>query len=191
MGPQRLEQRRYGTLPVSKQKKQESIEELKEMLSRSQAVILSDYRGLTAAQMNQLRNKLRPLDSRMLVAKNTLVLKSLEELGLPQPAQLLQGPTALTMIFGDMGQPVRAILDFAKETEFFRTKGGLMGAHLMSVPEVLMLPQLPATDALRAQALGTVVSPMTGLVGVLDSALRGLLYALGSRADQLGEPSQA
>jgi large subunit ribosomal protein L10 len=176
-------------LPINKQKKQETMEELKEMLSRSQAVILSDYRGLTAAQMNQLRNKLRPLDSRMLVAKNTLVLKSLQELGLPQPLELLQGPTALSMIFGETSQPVRAILDFSRETELFKTKGGLMGDHLMSVQEVQILPQLPAQDVLRSQALGSVVSPATGFVGVLESAIRGLLYALGSRADQLGEPS--
>lgn len=176
-------------MAVTKQKKQQTIEELKEMLNRSHAVILSDYRGLTAAQMNHLRNKLRPLDSKLLVAKNTLVLKSLEELELPQPEALLQGPTALSMLFGDMGQPVRAILDFSRETEGFKVKGGLMGAHVMSVQEVQMLPQLPAPEVLRAQALGSVVSPMTGFVGVLESAIRGVLYALDFHADQLGQPS--
>jgi large subunit ribosomal protein L10 len=139
--------------------------------------------------MSQLRNKLRPMGSRMLVAKNTLVLKSLEQLGLPQPQDLLQGPTALSIVFGEMGQPVRAILDFARETEVFKVKGGLMGTRLISVPEVQMLPQLPAPEVLRAQALGGVVSPISGFVGVLDSAIRGLLYALNARADQLGQPS--
>lgn len=176
-------------MPVSKQKKQETIEELKEMLGRSQVVILSDYRGLTAGQMSQLRNKLRPLGSRMLVAKNTLVLKSLEELGLPQPKDLLQGPTALSIVFGEMNQPVRALLDFARETEVLKVKGGLMGARLMSEREVQMLPQLPPPAVLRAQALGGVVSPISGFVGVLDSAIRGLVYALGARAEQMGQPS--
>ncbi len=176
-------------MPVSKQKKQETIEELKEMLGRGQVTILSDYRGLTAAQMNQLRNKLRPMGSKMLVAKNTLVLKSLEQLGLPQPQDLLQGPTALSIVFGEMSQPVRAILDFSRETQGFKVKGGLMGARLISKQEVQMLPQLPAPEVLRAQALGGVVSPVTGFVGVLDSAIRGLLYALGGRAEQMGQPS--
>jgi large subunit ribosomal protein L10 len=176
-------------LPVSKQKRQETIEQLKEMLGRSQVVILSDYRGLTTVQMNQLRNKLRPLGSRMLVAKNTLVLKSLEELGLPQPQDLLQGPTALSMVFGEMSQSVRAILDFSKETELFKVKGGLLGAHLMSSQEVQILPQLPAPEVLRAQALGSVVSPIAGFVGVLESAIRGVLYALAAHAEQLGQPS--
>ena len=176
-------------MPVSKQKKQETIEELKEMLGRSKAVILSDYRGLSAKQMSQLRNKLRPFGGRMLVAKNTLVLKSLEELGLPQPEDLLQGPTALSMIFGELNEPVRALLDFARETDVLKIKGGLMGAHLMSVQEVQMLPQLPAPEVLRAQALGAMVSPIAGFVGVLDGAVRGLLYVLNAHAEQMGQPS--
>jgi len=176
-------------LPASKQKKQETIEELKEILGRSKAVILSDYRGLTAQQMSQLRNKLRPLGSRTLVAKNTLVLKSLAELGLPQPEDLLQGPTALSVVYGELNQPVRALLDFARETGALKVKGGLMGAHLMSIQEIQMLPQLPGQETLRAQALGGVVSPISGFVGVLDGMVRGLLYALNARAEKMGQPS--
>lgn len=176
-------------MPVSKQKKQETVEELKEMLGRGKAVILANYRGLTAQQLSQLRNRLRPLDSKMVVAKNTLVLKSLEELGLPQPEDLLQGPTALSIVFGELNQPVRALLDFGRETEALQVKGGLMGSHLMSVAEVMMLPQLPAEEVLRAQALGGVASPLAGFIGVLDGAARGVLYALQARAEQLGQPS--
>ena len=176
-------------MPVSKQKKQETIEELKEMLSRSQVVIVSDYRGLTAARMSQLRNKLRPLNSKVLVAKNTLVLKSLEELGLPQPEELLQGPTALSIIFGEMAQPVRAVLDFTREADVFKVRGGIMGDRVVSLREVQMLPQLPAAEVLRAQALGGVVSPISGFIGVLDGAIRGLLYVLNARAEQMGQPS--
>jgi len=174
-------------LPVSKQKKQETIEGLKEMLGRSKAVILADYRGLTAQQLSQLRNKLRPLGGQMLVAKNTLVLKSLEELGLPQPENLLQGPTALGLIFAEMNQPVRALLDFCREADALKVKGGLMGNYVMSVPEVQMLPHLPSQDVLRAQALGNVASPVSSFVGVLDGVVRGLLYVLSARADQMGE----
>ena len=176
-------------MPVSKQKKQETIEELKEMLGRSHVVVLSEYRGLKAAQLSQLRSKLRPMNGKMLVAKNTLVLKGLGELGLPQPEDLLQGPTALSLVFGEMGQPVRAVLDFARENEFFKVKGGIMGTRVITPKEVQMLPQLPSSDVLRAQALGGVVAPISGFVGVLDSAIRGLLYALDAHAEQLGQPS--
>jgi len=176
-------------LAVTKQKKQETIEELKEMLGRSHVVVLSEYRGMTAAQLSQLRNKLRPMNSKMLVAKNTLVLKSLEALGLPQPENLLQGSTALGMVFGDLAQPVRTMLDFTRESEFFKVKGGMMGSRVITTKEVQMLPHLPSAEVLRAQALGGVVAPVSGFIGVLDGAIRGLLYALDAHAEQLGKPS--
>jgi large subunit ribosomal protein L10 len=177
-------------LPVTKEKKHETVEQLKELITRSQVVILSDYRGLGAQKMAQLRNKLRPLDSKVTVAKNTLVLRSLEELGLPQPEDTLQGPTAVSFCFGDLGAPVRAMLEFAREAEFLKVKGGLMGSYVMSVDQVMSLPYLPATDAVKAMALGSIQSPASSFVGVLDGALRGLLYVLDAHAEQLG-PAEA
>lgn len=174
-------------MPVTREKKHETIEQLRELISRSKVVIVSDYRGLTAGQLSQLRNKLRPLGSRMMVAKNTLVLRSLADLGMPQPEDLLQGPTVLSFVFGDLGQPVRAILDFARETEFLKVKGGLMGSLVIGAGDVAMLPTLPSEQTLRAEALGALTAPVSGLVGVLDSALRGLLYVLDARAEQLGQ----
>ena len=175
-------------MPVSKDKKQETIQELKDLLTRSNVVIVGEYRGLTAAQLSQLRNKLRPHNSRFLVTKNTLVLKTLEEMGSFQPEDILQGPSALGVVFGDMAQPVRTMLDFARENEAFKIRGGWMGDRLISKGDVQMLPSLPATEVLRAQAVGSVVSPVSSFVGVLDGALRGLIYVLQARAEQL-EPA--
>jgi len=174
-------------LAISKEKKQQRVAELKEMLTQSKAVIFSDYRGLTATQMAELRNKLRPLNSKLLVAKNTLVLRSLEELGLPQPVELLQGPTALSFCFGDFGPPVRTLMEFARGTEILSVKGGLLGTRVMDVRDVQVLTELPALEVLRAQALGSLQSPIGGFVSLLDSALRGLLCALTARAEQLGQ----
>jgi large subunit ribosomal protein L10 len=176
-------------LAISKQRKQESVAELKEMLSRSKAVILSDYRGLTAAQMASVRNRLRPLDSKFLVAKNTLLARSLEEVGLPASEELLQGPTAISFCFADFREPVRAILDVAKETDILSVKGGLLGSYILNAEAVRSLPTLPSPDALRAQALGGLQAPVSGFVGVLDSALRSLVYVFGARAEQMGEPA--
>lgn len=176
-------------MAISKQRKQESVAELKEMLSRSKAVILSDYRGLTAAQMATVRNKLRPLDGKFLVAKNTLLARSLEEVGLPVPEDLLLGPTAVGFCFADFREPVRAMLDLARETNVLKVKGGLLGNQLINAETVRSLPTLPSPETLRAQALGGLQSPVSGFVGVLDSALRSLMYVLSARAEQLGEPA--
>jgi large subunit ribosomal protein L10 len=174
-------------LAISKEKKEQVVAELKELLAASKVTVISDYRGLTAAQMAELRNKLRPLDSRFLVAKNTLILRSLEELGLPQPKELLQGPTALACCFDDLSQPLQALIEFGKETELLSVKGGLLGARVLEPGQVQTLSALPGLEAVQAQALAGLQSPMSTLVGLLDSALRGLLYVFDARAEQMGE----
>jgi large subunit ribosomal protein L10 len=174
-------------LAISKEKKQQVVAELKEMLERSNVVVLSDYRGLTAGQMAELRNKLRPLDSRFMVAKNTLILRSLQELGLPDLEGLLQGPTALSFLFGEFGQPLQELRQFAKETESLRIKGGLQGERVLDAQQIHTLAELPAIGVLQAQTLASVQSPVSGFVGLLDGAIRGVLYALSARAQQMGE----
>lgn len=174
-------------LAISKEKKQQVVAELKEMLTGSKAVIISDYRGLTASQMAELRNKLRPFESRFLVAKNTLILRSLQEVGLPTPEEMLRGPTALSFCFGDLRQTLQVMQEFAKETELLRIKGGLLGERVMNVKDVQVLAELPEMEVLQAQTLASVQSPISGFVGLLDGALRGLLYVLKARAEQMGE----
>jgi large subunit ribosomal protein L10 len=173
-------------LAITKQKKQESVAQLKDMLARSQAVFLSDYRGLTASQMATVRGRMRPFDSKFLVAKNTLVSRSLQEVGMPVPEDLLEGPTAIGFCFGDFREPARILRDIARETSILIIKGGLLGNSVLDPQAVLSLPELPSTETLRAQALGALQAPMSGFVGVLDSALRGLLYVFQARAEQMG-----
>ena len=174
-------------MAISKEKKQAIVTELKELLTSSKATVISDYRGLTATQMGGLRNLLRPLNSRFLVAKNTLVLRSLDEVGLPHPEEMLQGPTALGFCFDDVSQPLKALMEFARETDSLTIKGGLLGDRIIDATQVRTLSALPGIEALRAQTLSSLQSPASGFVGMLDAALRGLLYALDAQAQKLGE----
>ena len=174
-------------MAISKEKKQEIVAELKELLPESKAVVISDYRGLSAEQMAALRNKLRPVKGRFLVAKNSLVLRSLREVGLPEPTELLQGPSALGVCFEDISPPLKALMEFAKETELLTIKGGLMGDRVLSAEDVATLSDLPAPEVLQAQLLSGLQAPASGLVGVLDGVLRSLLYVLNARSEQLGE----
>lgn len=174
-------------MAISKEKKQQVVAELKEMLTRSNAVVMSDYRGLTAGQMAELRNRLRPFDSRFLVAKNRLILRSLEEVGLPKPEKILQGPTAMGFCFGDLGQALQEMANFGKETGLLKIKGGLLGDRILDVHQIQVLTDLPPQRVLHAQIVAGVQSPVSSLVGLLDGALRGLLYALDARAEQMGE----
>ncbi len=173
-------------MAVSKEKKQETIAELKEMIGNSKAMVFADYRGLTAGQLSNLRGRLRPLNAKFTVAKNTLVLKALEQQGWPQPEEILQGPTAIGVLFGGLSQPLKTIRDFAREAEAFSVKGGMLGNSVLSAADVQTLGELPDVETLRAHTLGGLQAPMSSFVGVLDAALRGVLYVLDARAEQLG-----
>ena len=178
-------------MALSKEKKQQQVVQLKELVTRSKAVIITDYRGLAAGQMAELRNRLRPLNSQFMVAKNTMVSRSLQELGLPSADQFLKGPCGLGFCFADVGAPTRAMAEFGKETKLLKLKGGLLEDRVIDANQVNTLAQLPTHDVLLAQTLASIQSPVSHFVGLLDGALRGVLGVFDARAEQLGEASVA
>lgn len=173
-------------MAISKEKKVEQVTELKKALPESEVMIMADYRGLTAQQMADLRNRLRPLHTQFLVIKNTLIARSLEDLGRQPPSEYLEGPTAIGLVPADnIAEATRIMMQFAAENEALKIKGGLAGNRAFSAAEVGTLATLPAPDVIKGQALAGVQSPISGFLGVLDSAVRGILYAMNARVEQL------
>jgi large subunit ribosomal protein L10 len=177
--------RRWVDLAISKEKKQELVKSYVEEFSRSQAAILTDYRGLSVAELNRLRNKMREAGSGYHVVKNRLVKLALREAGLPVPEELLQGPTAIGYCYEDVIAPAKVLTEYTKESKMLAIKGGILGDRVIDVEAISSLADLPPRDVLLAQLLSGVQSPMAGLVNVLSGTLRGLVTVLKARADQL------
>jgi large subunit ribosomal protein L10 len=177
--------RRWINLAISKEKKQELVKNYVEEFSRSQAAILTDYRGLSVAEINRLRNKMREAGSGYHVVKNRLVKLALREAGLPVPEELLQGPTAIGYCYEDVIAPAKVLTEYTKESKMLTIKGGILGDRVIDVEAISSLADLPPRDVLLAQLLSGVQSPMAGLVNVLSGTLRGLVTVLKARADQL------
>ena len=172
-------------MAISKEKKQELVKSYVEEFSRSQAAILTDYRGLSVAELNRLRNKMREAGSGYHVVKNRLVKLALREAGLPVPEELLQGPTAIGYCYEDVIAPAKVLTEYTKESKMLTIKGGILGDRVIDVEAISSLADLPSRDVLLAQLLSGVQSPVAGLVNVLSGTLRGLVTALKARADQL------
>jgi large subunit ribosomal protein L10 len=172
-------------LAISKEKKQELVKSYTEEFSRSQAAILTDYRGLPVTELNRLRNKMREAESGYHVVKNRLVKLALREAGLPVPEELLQGPTAIGFCYEDVVAPAKVLTDYAKESKVLTIKGGILGERVIDVQDISALADLPPRDVLLAQLLSNIQSPMTGLINVLNGTLRSLVTVLKARADQL------
>jgi len=176
-------------LAISRKRKEELIAEYAQEFSRSNAIILSDYRGLRATDINRLRNEMRKVGSGYHVTKNRLVKLALKEAGLPPLESLLDGPTAIGFCYQEVPPAAKVLVDFADEFDTFSVKGGLLGGKFVSAERIVALAKLPSREVLLAQALAGMEAPLSGLVGVLSGVLRGLLNVFKARADQLGSAS--
>lgn len=175
-------------MAITRKKKGVMVDGYVERLRRSQAVIVAEYRGLTVKQFEGLRRDLRGCESEMVVTKNTLVARALTEVGMAAPESLLKGPIAVTFCFGDLAAPAKALNKWAKDTKVLTVRGGIIGQSAFDVAGVQALTELPSRDQLRAQVVGTLQSPLAGLVNVLSGPVRSFLNVLNARIGQL-EPA--
>jgi large subunit ribosomal protein L10 len=176
-------------LAITREKKETIVNEYVEKMRRSQAVIVSEYRGLTTKQLQNLRRDLRAAQSELAVSKNTLAARALTEVGLPAPDELLTGPVALTFCYDEVAAPAKVMTKFAKDSKVLVLRGGLMGQSVFNESGVQALTELPSKEQLRGQVVGTLQSPMSGLVNVLAGTMRGFLNVLNARSAQLESPS--
>lgn len=172
-------------MAISREKKEKIVSDLVEEFSRSQALIMTDYRGLNVGEMRTLRNRLREESCGYHVVKNSLVKLAMEKVGLPFEETLFAGPTAIGFCYEDAVTPAKALVDYAQESQTLSIRGGLIGNQVMSEGEVISLSQLPSRDELLAQAIAQLQAPLVGLMNVLSDSLRALIYLLQARAEQM------
>jgi len=177
-------------LPVTRERKEELVAALAQDLSKSQAVIITDYRGLPTAELASLRNQLRGMKSGLHVTKNTLLALALKRANLPVPEDLLEGPSAVAFCHGDIAGPAKAINDFLRDKEI-KVKGAIMSGNVLRGAEAAALASLPSREQLFGRLLGTINAPGTQAAGVVAAGIRQVLYALKSRVEQLEKQGAA
>ena len=169
----------------SKEKKAQVVDSVAEMLSRSSIVLVTDYRGLTVAEMTRLRRRLRGQGMDYRVIKNTLAALAAQQVERPALEELLVGPTAIAFSYGDVIPTVKSMLDYVKTSKStLRIKGGLLGTRVLSTAELSALATMPPKEVLVARMLGNLQAPLYGLMYVLSANLRGLVTVLQARIQQ-------
>ncbi|MFN3928568.1 MAG: 50S ribosomal protein L10 [Thermoflexus sp.] len=177
-------------MPFTRAEKDEMIAQYRELLSRSQALILTDYQGLDAQGMYQLRRKIQKSGGAFRVTKNTLLRIALQQAGWVVPEDLLQGPTAAAFCLEDPPAVAKALLEFAEESKILKIKGGLLDGRRLRPEDVKALSELPPRPVVLGQVLGAIQAPAAQLAGVLTAVLQQVVGVLQARADQLKETSQ-
>jgi large subunit ribosomal protein L10 len=167
-------------------KKAAEVQEITELLKDSPLAILTDYRGLSVADLQNLRRQLRQHQANIRVVKNTLTAIAAEQAGVSSIQPLLEGPTALVTTAEDVVSPSKVVNDFVRTSRILQIKGALLEGQLIPAAEIENLASLPPREVLLARVVGGLQSPMYGLVGVLAGTIRQLGYVLNARAEQLG-----
>ncbi len=164
---------------VTLAKKQERVVDLKDQLSRAQLAVVSDYRGLTVKDMNDLRRRVQAAGGDYTVAKNTLIRRALSETDGAQIDSMLKGPTALVVGYEDPVGPVKALMDFLKETKKeMDIRGGILEGKAVSNAELQQIATLPSREEMVAKLMGSMQSPAQGVAITLSGVARNLAYVL-------------
>lgn len=168
-------------MAINRAAKEQAVSALEADLARISLAVLTDYRGLTVNEIEELRQLLREEGMTYRVTKNTLLriaLKSNPALAAVDPTSFT-GPMALAFGFGDEVAPARVIFQFAKTHEALEIVGAITSdGKLLSVAEVKALATLPSRDQLLGQLVGTIAAPLTSFVGVLAANVRSIVLVL-------------
>ena len=173
---------------MPKEKKVRIINELQEVFTESSVGILTDYRGLSTAEITELRHTLRDSEIKYRVVKNTLARFAAERAGKNELANLLQGPVAIAFSYGDMTEPARILTEHIRTSKTsLSIKGGFLSDRALTSSDVETLATLPSKEILLGKVLGGMQSPVVTLISCLASPIRGVVGVLQARMKQLEE----
>jgi large subunit ribosomal protein L10 len=163
--------------------KRDVVAELREQLSHSRTLIVSEYRGLTVKEIAEIRRSLRRQDVTYRVVKNRLMrIAAAESLGSALDS-LLVGPTAIA--FGnDESATAKAVIDAMRPYKQVRITGALLGERPIDGDGVVRLAALPSRDTLLAQLAGALAAPLATTSGLFDAPLRDVVGLVAALADQ-------
>ncbi|GGL21470.1 50S ribosomal protein L10 [Sphaerisporangium melleum] len=140
---------------MAKAEKATAVEELKDRFESSSAAVLTEYRGLTVAQLKELRVTLGG-NAKFAVAKNTLSKIAANQAGVSSLDDLFQGPTAIAFVTGDVVEAAKGLRDFAKANPLLVIKGGVVDGKSMNPAEIATLADLESREVLLAKLAGAL-----------------------------------
>jgi len=171
---------------LKKEKKEQIIDEVATNLSRCTIAIATDYRGLSAKEMVQLRRRLTELGIEYRVVKNTLTRFAAERAGKKQLEALLAGPVAIAFGYDDAVKPAQVLREHIRSSgSVLQIKGGVLGDKLLTAEDISALATLPSREVLVARLVGQLQAPLQILHDVLSAPLCGLLNVMQARIKQV------
>ncbi|EMT50349.1 MULTISPECIES: 50S ribosomal protein L10 [Brevibacillus] len=145
---------------VIREEKVQAVNEIATKLRNSQTTVVADYRGLTVAQVTELRRQLREAGIEFVVLKNTLTRLATAKENLTELDQYLTGPNAIAFSTEDVIAPAKIIAEFAKKNEKLEIKGGVIEGKVVGADEIKALAALPSREGLLSMLLSVLQAPV-------------------------------
>lgn len=149
-----------------------------EAFDKSKIVAFVNFQGMKVADLTDLRRTVRKAGGTMQVVKKTLINRALKEKGIDLSVEDFKGEIAAVFGFNDEIEVVKIVDEFAKSKQLPEFRGGVMGVAVLSEAEIKTLAALPSREELLAKLVGSIYSPVRGIVQVLGGNMRALVYAL-------------
>jgi large subunit ribosomal protein L10 len=169
---------------VPRPEKTAVVDEIRTKLTDADAAVLTEYRGLTVAQLAELRGALRPAGTEYKVFKISLARRAVESAGLDELMPMLEGPVAIAFVHGDAVVAAKALRDFGRINPALILKGGLLGPRVLSASEVESLAEIQPRDVLLARLAGGFQAPLTKAAGLFQAFTRNFAYGVQAYVDQ-------
>ncbi len=170
--------------------KKRIAEELHGRFAKSKIVILTDYKGMNVAAINQLRKKLREEQVEYQVVKNTLLIRASEGTDVSLINDLFKGPSAIALSYEDPVAPAKVLTEFAKENKDLEIKAGVLNGKALDLDGIKSLASLPSRDILLGQVLSAMNGVTTGFVRALNDVPLRLLNVLQAIKDQKDQQTE-
>lgn len=163
---------------MPKAEKVQRVAELKERIEGSDALLLTEYRGLTVSDITELRRSLAEGGTKFSVVKNTLMRRAVNDAGVAELEPLLEGPSAVAFIDGDPVAAAKSVVDAAKKFPTLVLKGGFMDGKLLSADEAKALASLDSREVMLSKIAGLMKSEMTKAAALFVGAQSKFLSLL-------------
>ncbi|MFH0864464.1 MAG: 50S ribosomal protein L10 [Candidatus Gottesmanbacteria bacterium] len=174
---------------MKKQQKFATVEILKDKVSKAKSMVLTDYRGLTHKQLEEIKKAMKAIGAEFIITKNTLLKISLPTTNYQLPDTSLEGPTATLFSYKDEIAPLSALAKFIKNFGLIKIKTGILNNKILSNEEVLKIAALPSRDILMATVVARLKSPIYGLHYSLNYNLQKLALVLKAASEKKGVSS--
>ena len=169
---------------ATKEFKNNKIEYYKKQFENAKVAIVADYRGLTVEEITELRRGLQAKDADLTVTKNTLAKVATKDTSFEAIADLMQGPTAVAFGYGDEVGAAKILAKFIKENKKGEILGAVLDGKVLNADEAKKLASMPSREEIYAKILGSINSPISGIVYSVNGVMSALVRAIDAVAKQ-------